>query len=114
MNETSAGVAPEIDEFELAHLSTAPSLKVKPPRVAASPVAFECRLTQQFALKDADGNDTPAVMTFGEVVMVHIDEALLKDGVYQTLLGKPVLRGGGPGDYFTISEAAKFVMLRPK
>jgi flavin reductase (DIM6/NTAB) family NADH-FMN oxidoreductase RutF len=114
MNATSATVAPEVDEFGLAGLVTMPSQLVKPPRASASPVAFECRLTQQFALKDVAGSDTSAIMTFGEVVMVHIDETLLEDGVYQTTLGRPVLRGGGPGDYFTISEAAKFVMPRPK
>ena len=46
--------------------------------------------------------------------MVHIDESLLRDGIYQTAAGQPLLRGGGPGDYFTISEAHKFVMMRPR
>ena len=50
----------------------------------------------------------------GEVVMVHIDERLLQDGIYQTAAGQPLLRGGGPGDYFTISEAGKRVMMRPR
>ncbi len=114
MNASCATVSPEVDEFTLAGLDSVPSRLVKPPRVALSPVAFECRLTQQFPLLDANGAETPAVMTFGEVVCVHIDDSLLDDGIYQTIAADPLLRGGGPGDYFTISEAAKFVMLRPR
>ena len=114
MNASCAMVSPEVDEFVLAGLDSVPSRLVKPPRVALSPVTFECRLTQQFPLLDANGAETPAVMTFGEVVCVHIDDSLLADGIYQTTAAAPLLRGGGPGDYFTISEAAKFVMLRPK
>ena len=56
----------------------------------------------------------PTWLVLGEVVMVHIDERLLKDGIYQTAAGQPLLRGGGPGDYFTISEAGKRVMMRPR
>jgi flavin reductase (DIM6/NTAB) family NADH-FMN oxidoreductase RutF len=114
MNASCATVAPEIDEFDLADLEATPSRLVKPPRVRLSPVTFECRLTQQFPLLAVDGTETPAIMTFGEVVCVHIDDSLLDDGVYQTIAADPILRGGGPGDYFTISEAAKFIMLRPR
>ena len=53
-------------------------------------------------------------MMFGEVVVIYIDEALLKDGVYQTGEAHPVVRGGGPGDYFEIGPDQKFVMMRPK
>jgi hypothetical protein len=35
------------------------------------------------------------------------------DGVYQTERAQPILRGGGPGDYFTISDEMKFFMPRP-
>jgi flavin reductase (DIM6/NTAB) family NADH-FMN oxidoreductase RutF len=114
MNASCVAVAPDIDEFELAGLETVASHRVKPPRVRLSPVTFECRLTQQFPLLDAQGQPTEAVMTFGEVVCVHIDDSLLHDGIYQTIAADPILRGGGPGDYFTISEATKFIMLRPR
>ncbi|MFT4074914.1 MAG: flavin reductase family protein [Asticcacaulis sp.] len=114
MNASCAAVPPDVDEFDLAGLETVASHLVNPPRVALSPVAFECRLTQQFPLLDAKGSATEAVMTFGEVVCVHIDDRLIEDGVYQTIAAAPLLRGGGPGDYFTISEDARFVMLRPR
>ena len=99
--------------FELAGLTAAPSVKVAAPRVAESPVAFECRLTQMIRLTDADGAPVDAWLTLGEVVMVHIDQALLIDGVYDTAAAQPILRAGGPADYFGVDEALKFRMFRP-
>ncbi len=75
---------------------------------------FECRLTQQFELTDADGGPTGAWMTLGEVVAVHIDPAMLDDGVYITARARPILRGGGAGDYFEITEDRLFTMKRPR
>jgi flavin reductase (DIM6/NTAB) family NADH-FMN oxidoreductase RutF len=111
MNASSAMVAPEVDEFALAGLATAPSRVVSVPRVAASPVAFECKLSQIIRLLGADGSPTEAWLTLGEVVGVHIAEHLLVDGVYDTAAARPILRGGGPADYFELGE--KFKMRRP-
>lgn len=111
MNASSAMVAPEVDEFALAGLATAPSRVVSVPRVAASPVAFECKLSQIIRLQGADGSPTEAWLTLGEVVGVHIAEHLLVDGVYDTAAARPILRGGGPADYFELGE--KFKMRRP-
>lgn len=111
MNASSAMVAPEVDEFALAGLATAPSRVVNVPRVAASPVAFECKLSQIIRLQGADGSPAEAWLTLGEVVGVHIAEHLLVDGVYDTAAARPILRGGGPADYFELGE--KFRMRRP-
>jgi flavin reductase (DIM6/NTAB) family NADH-FMN oxidoreductase RutF len=113
VNISSATVAEDVDEFVLAGLTPTASARVTPPRVAESPVAFECRLTQLIRLTDTEGAPIDAWLTLGEVVMVHIDQALLVDGVYDTVAAEPILRGGGPADYFTIGEAQKFQMLRP-
>ena len=113
VNASSATVPHAVDEFDLAGLTSAPSLRVAPPRVLESPVAFECRLTQLIRLTDAEGAPVDAWLTLGEVVMVHIDQALLVDGVYDTAAAEPILRGGGPADYFTIGEGQKFQMFRP-
>lgn len=86
---------------------------MRPPRVQASLVTMECRCSQIIQLQTAQGAQVPTWLVLGEVLKVHIDEQLLQNGVYQTAAGKPLLRGGGPGDYFTISEAGKFVMRRP-
>ena len=114
MNASCAAVAPGTDEFDLAELTPSPSRRIGAPRVGESPVSFECRLTQLVRLKTAAGRDVDSWMVFGEVVAVHIDRALIRDGVYQTAAAGPILRGGGPGDYFKVTEAEKFVMMRPR
>ncbi len=88
-----------------------PSRIVKVPRVAASRVAFECRLSQMIQLQGAGGDKVDTWLTLGEVVGVHIDASLLVDGVYDTAAARPVLRGGGPADYFELG--ALFRMRRP-
>jgi len=113
MNATSASEPPEVDEFVLAGLAPAPSSRVKPPRVAASKVAFECRLSQFIRLRTADGADIDTWLALGEVVMIHIAHELIVDGVYDTLKSRPLLRGGGPADYFTIDESRRLRMTRP-
>jgi flavin reductase (DIM6/NTAB) family NADH-FMN oxidoreductase RutF len=55
VNATSAMVPDHVDEFALTGLTAAPSQRVAAPRVAESPVAFECRLTQMIRLSDAEG-----------------------------------------------------------
>jgi len=114
MNQTSAAVGPEVDEFALAGLASAPSQLVRPPRVADSPVAFECRVTQLVQLQAASGAAVDTWMVFGEVVAVHIRRDLIVDGIYDTALAEPIVRGGGPADYFTIGAAQRFRMLRPR
>jgi flavin reductase (DIM6/NTAB) family NADH-FMN oxidoreductase RutF len=113
MNATAAHVAPDISEFTLAGLTEAPSKLVNVPRVAESPVSFECKLTQIIQLQGADGNKVNGWLTLGEVVAVHIDKTLIKDGVYQTALARPIVRAGRRGDYFEIRPDAMFEMVRP-
>jgi flavin reductase (DIM6/NTAB) family NADH-FMN oxidoreductase RutF len=114
MNQTCAAVPPEVSEFELAGLTPAPSRLIAAPRVAESPVSFECRVTQILQLQGADGTAVETWLTLGEVVGVHIDTGLLKDGVYDTAAAQPILRGGGPADYFSIGPEQLFRMRRPR
>jgi len=113
MNLTCAPAPPEIDEFEVAGLTKAASRLVKPPRVKESPVNFECRLTQLIQLQGADGTKAETWLVLGEVLAVHIDQALIRDGVYQTADAHPILRAGRLGDYFEITTDAGFEMRRP-
>jgi flavin reductase (DIM6/NTAB) family NADH-FMN oxidoreductase RutF len=114
MNETCAPVGPEVNEFELAGLTTAPSRVVDVPRVAESPVSFECRSTQIIQLEGLDKEKVPTWLVLGEVVGVHIADHLLKDGIYDTANAGHILRGGGPADYFSIGPEQLFHMWRPK
>ena len=114
MNQTSAPVAPETDEFSLARLTPAPSRVISVPRVAESPVNFECRVTQMIQLETLEGAKVETWLTLGEVVAVHIAKRLLKAGIYDTAGAHPILRGGGPADYFEIDREHHFRMPRPR
>ena len=64
-------------EFELTGLTPLPSSKVRPPRLAESPVAFECETVQ--VLRTAPGEPASGNVVIGRVVNVHIDEALVNE-----------------------------------
>ena len=74
VNRSSTEFPPEIDEFEMAGVSKAPSLVVKPPRVAESPVHFECRHLQTTRLP-GNGDMGAADVVFGRVVKIHLSDA---------------------------------------
>lgn len=104
MNETSATLPRGTSEFEHAGLELAPSTLVAPPRVAAAPVAFECRVTQTV---DVGAN----LVTFGEVIGVHVDERHVVDGIFDLTRVKPIARCGYRGDYAVVESL--FEMIRP-
>jgi flavin reductase (DIM6/NTAB) family NADH-FMN oxidoreductase RutF len=114
MNQTSAPVAADVDEFALAGLTPAPSRLIGVPRVGESPVSFECRLTQLIQLKTVNGDAVQTWLTLGQVVGVHISKALLTAGVYDTAAAQPILRGGGAAEYFEIKPENLFRMTRPR
>ena len=113
MNQTAASVAPDVSEFALAGLSPLASTKVAAPRVAESPVAFECKVTQIVQLGDQHGGAIASWVVFGEVVAAHIARHLLVDGVYDTAAAHPILRAGGPDAYAEITPDIMFRMTRP-
>ncbi|MBD3581002.1 flavin reductase family protein [Flavobacterium selenitireducens] len=75
MNITAAIVAHDVDEFDLAGLTPVTSVKIRPFRVAESPIHFECELVHHFALENHKNGG--AVMMVGKVVMMHFDESVL-------------------------------------
>lgn len=113
MNATSAHVPHETDEFVLAGLTKVPGRLVAVPRVGESRAAMECKVLDIIQLKSKEGRSLKAWLTLGEVVAVHIDRALIKDGVYQTAEAHPILRAGRMGDYAEITPEIMFEMLRP-
>ncbi len=114
MNASCAAVLPEVDEFELAGLTPVASRCIAVPRVAESPVSFECKLTQIVQLEGVDGTKVDTWLVLGEVVGVHIARNLLNDGIYDTAAAEPILRAGGPADYFTVTRDNLFKMFRPR
>lgn len=111
MNATSAPLPRGDNEFSFAHLEMAPSRLVKPPRVAASPAALECKVSDLYQLKDMHGAPTQNYLVFGQVVGVHIDEAFIKDGIVDTAAMQPIARCG----YMNYAVVDKmFALMRPQ
>lgn len=80
MNATSAPLPREEDEFVHAGLEKAPSILVRPPRVARAKAALECLYVETFRPRSRAGAETDAHMVIGEVVGVHVDDGALVDG----------------------------------
>jgi flavin reductase (DIM6/NTAB) family NADH-FMN oxidoreductase RutF len=100
MIETAADLPSEINEFEISKIESLPSIDVKPRRVAAAPVAMECKVTQ---IVPVEGSTN--VMVLGRVVRFHIREDLLRpNGLVNTVEMKPIARLGGPIEYTKIGE----------
>ena len=114
MNQTSAAVDSDVDEFDLANLVKGQSKIIDVPHVAQSPVVMECKTSQVIQLQSASGDNCQTWMVLGEVVGVHIDKSAIKEGIYDTAAMQPVMRGGGPAEYFSVSELQKFELFRPK
>jgi len=110
MNASSAPFARGINEMERAGLQAAPSRLVKPPRVAASPCALECKLIKIVAMETADGKPVDGHVVFGQVVGVHIDDRFIVDGLLDTAAMKPIARCGY--DQYAVVESV-FSMTRP-
>jgi flavin reductase (DIM6/NTAB) family NADH-FMN oxidoreductase RutF len=77
MNLTSGEYEPSVDEFALAKLTTRPSQVVRPPQVAESPVSFECKLNR---IIDFSPESPGSSLVIGEIVCVHLEESVLKEG----------------------------------
>lgn len=76
MNLTSGDYPAEVDEFALARLTPAPSVKVKAPRIAEAPISLECRLVQVIPV-GLHG------LVLGEIVCFH-----LRDDLYDRATGR--------------------------
>ena len=113
MNASCAAAPYGTSEFDLAGLTAAPSRQVSPPRVAESPVNFECKVTDIVQLRSHTGVLCESWLVLGEVVAVHIDDALLTNGVFNTFGAGIILRGGGPSAYAEIRPESRFDMRRP-
>jgi flavin reductase (DIM6/NTAB) family NADH-FMN oxidoreductase RutF len=101
----SGGDYPEnVSEPELAKLAMAPSRKVKPPRVARSPIALECTYAQTVKLVGSNGKTHNYEMVIGEVVNVHIDDAVIVNGMVDMTRIRAIGRLGYRGDYTVVDN----------
>jgi len=109
MNRSASEVPPDIDEFELAGLTKAASIRVKPCRVAESPIQFECRYHQTIRLP-GNGLMGTVDIVIGRVVMIHIkDDVIRPDGRLDILKIRPLARLGYY-DYTTVDSIFEMVI----
>ncbi len=114
MNASCAPVPYGQNEFDLAGLTQAPCRLIEAPRVAESPVHFECRVSDIVQLKGWQGGLAQSWLVLGEVVGVHIAQSALVDGVFDTFGAGIIQRAGGPSAYAEIRADSRFDMHRPK
>ena len=110
MNATSAPLPRGMNEMQRAGLEPAPSRLVKPPRVAASPCALECKLIKIVPVESMDGAALDCHVVLGQVVGVHIDDRFIVSGMLDTAAMKPIARCGY--DQYAVVEGV-FSMRRP-
>ena len=108
MNLTSGEYDASVNEFEVAKVTPAPSKIVRPPRVAESPVSFECRLHQ---ILDFSPAPTSSSLVVGQVVSIHMNDAHIKDGKLDRNSLDLIGRMGGI-QYTRTTQ--RFEMVRPK
>lgn len=106
MNLSATELPPDEDEFDFAGVTAAPSLVVRPPRVAESPIHFECEVVQIVGVSDEPGGGSVVI---GRVVHIHIaDDVLLDDGKIDLERLQPVGRLAGTG-YARITDTFDLV-----
>jgi flavin reductase (DIM6/NTAB) family NADH-FMN oxidoreductase RutF len=110
MNISSGTFQPEVDEFELAGLTKAPGKSISAPHVGEAPAVLECRLAKIVEDLPSWREHAFNIIVIGEVVGVHIDDAILKDGQVDVLTFNPVARLGYM-DYTTVTDV--WEMNRP-
>jgi flavin reductase (DIM6/NTAB) family NADH-FMN oxidoreductase RutF len=76
INLSSKEIPPDESEIAFTGLTTTPSLKVKPPRVAESPVSMECRVRQ---IVPCGTGPIAANLVIGEVLVMHVSEDVLDE-----------------------------------
>ncbi|MFO1270496.1 MAG: flavin reductase family protein [Rubrivivax sp.] len=109
VNASAEELAHGVDEFERAGLAKLPSKLVKPPRVAGSPIQFECVYLNTLRFP-GNGPMGSADVVFGRVVGIHIDDAALSaEGLVDVLKIQPIARMGYY-DYTTVDNVFRMVI----
>lgn len=111
MNLSGAAHPAGTDEFVESGLTALPCRNIPCPRVGESPISIECRLSQVITLTPSGGAECTGRMAIGEVVGIHIDPAVLRDGMVDVEILQPLGRMGYmeytvPPRSFTMTRAA--------
>ncbi len=111
MNITTGEFAPEVDEIALAGLETMPALRVRPPRIAGTPVQAECRIREVISLGDKPG---AGQLILAEVVLLHLDEGILNENGLPDPRKMDILARLGGFWYARIRGESLFWMKQPR
>lgn len=111
MNRSAAAWPDGVDEFVESGLTAASCENIDCPRVAQSPVSIECRLSQVLGLTPSTGAACTNRVVIGEVVGIHIDGSVLKDGLVDVEALQPLGRMGYME--YTVPPRS-FTMTRPQ
>jgi flavin reductase (DIM6/NTAB) family NADH-FMN oxidoreductase RutF len=104
VHESSTEHPPDVSEVEELRLSTLPGERIKVPRLAAAPIAMECRFRQCLEF-----GETRSRLIVGEVLVFHIKDGLLQNGKIETEALDPIARIAGP----RYAKLGKIVTLKP-
>ena len=112
MNASSIVVPRGVDEFELAGLTPVAGQLVDAPYVGEAYAALECLMTQILRPVDVDGRESDNWVVFGQVVGIHISPEIIRDGLLDMAIARPLGRMG----YMDYADggADVFAMMRPK
>lgn len=109
VNQASFEYPRGVDEFDAVGLTRAASQRVRPPRVAESPIALECTL---FTIVQHGDGPGAANYVIGEVLLVHADDAVCVDGLPDERLIAPVARLGADR-WMQFHKESAFSLQRP-
>ncbi|MBR1281700.1 flavin reductase family protein [Bradyrhizobium sp. AUGA SZCCT0177] len=104
VHESSTEHPPEVSEVEELQLETLPSERIRVPRLAAAPIAMECRFRQCLEF-----GETRSRLIVGEVLVFHVRDGLLQNGKIETEALDPIARIGGP----RYARLGEIVTLKP-
>ena len=107
MNLTAGEYEANVDEFQLADVAAADSLRVRPPRVADCAASLECQLHQAIAVGSGPGG---ANVVIGRIVAIHVQDSLVHEGRLDPARLATIGRMGGSG-YVRTSD--RFELPRP-
>jgi len=92
----------DVSEIELTNLTTVPSISIKAPRIAESPVSMECTFLQEICI----GQNR---MVIGEIHHVHVRNGILDPETYHLISNSyaPIGRMASPNNYCRSSDQFK-------
>lgn len=109
MNRSATILPRGQSEFEWAGVTPLPSEKVRVPRVAESPISFECQLQQIVVVSEQAGG---GAAVFGEVVCIHVRDDLLENGRINLERYRPIGRLAGAA-YTRVNDLFEMQRLPP-